>query len=1226
MDIKKIVASVTAAAIVATQALSAVAMAGTTTSYPAEWVEAVQFMKEEGLSSTANSVEEYMPLATVKREAAAKFFVNFAKKEFGRTADTTKECVFADINEANPVFVPYIIEACQMGILKGVNGKFLPKATLTKLQFLTVLARIVKNDPSIEPAQAFNLLKADGITKEATLADTVRPVTRIELAILFKRAVEKYVKTQEENNTQEGGNENADTGNIGDILGSILGGDEEENTDNNEDNTQEENNNQENNTQEEDNTEDNNQTAGEDKLVVALDPATPKTLVVSKTAKHVKVMKFDLTAGDKDVTVENVTIKLNGLMDRDDIENVYVTNEDDVTVSVDKSVSSDYTATLRLKTDNVVKANTTKSLYLTVDFKAKSTRYGYFTLESVEATSSVDGDLPLRSADIQLVDYTSDKITLDAQGSTTSEKVYVGDKNVEVYKFELEEGGDDDKDSVFKAITITASGDNVEGRLDNFKLMVGGQDITKSVTIDKDEVTITVKDYVLKDGETKNFYVYADIVGGEDDDAIQFYIDGDLTDDNKKYDLSQEVVLVSNNAAVPVYSKDKSKEFGKTINIKEGDMLITKASESPTSTYIPNDENDVVVLIANFNVTSPITVKKFAIPFTVSDSNGSGVIDEIKLYLDDKLVDSKSVSWTGSATFTGIFDYDDTIEKGTHKFVVKVDTKKEADDNDSISNVIINKNSFEDAEYVDSGNDAKNDIKGEAKSATFTIKRPAVENIARTDGYADGEEIIAGIQDFMILKFTVQANNVRNLKINGFKVKALPGKFDSDGLTTLKVRYNGQIVDVENFDDGNATFNSLGITVPKGGTTDVELLVSLTNSYNSPDKLQIKVSDFDIEDSKGNTVKTDKTVTSAEFVVKSAAKLYVNRDSATPAERVLAANPNVEYEVARFKFKAVYDDAQIQELLLENKKGTEADNVIQKVYLYDTNGNKIADTSLVSGYAYFALSTPFTLPKDQETVLIVKVKPNAINDEANTNKAVKFAIKDERTGTTQKTKVVSKSNGNEITDVDSYTSAVADAQYFRKTVITVSAGNRSDTLANNTATLYEFKLTPDAAGSAKVKKIVLDFSATDAGGSATLKVKNMKLEVNGSDFVAENKVEITDQDGNDLTTSTAVTGVDITKIIITFTGAEENGYEISSETSFVLKADIEGSEDNDSISVKLNENSTDMDTHTYAELSSTDASIIWSDKAADNVTTGTKDWFTEANIPGVPAASQTLSK
>ena len=187
MDIKKIIAGTTAVAVITTQALSGMAFAASTATANQAWTDAVNFMKTQGLSSTANSVAEYAPMATVKREAASKFFVAFAKKEFGMKADTTKVCNFSDINKANSVFVPYIIEACQMGILHGANGKFMPKATLTKLQFLTVLARIVKNNSAIQPADAFNVLKAEGITNADSLAATVRPVSRIELAMLFER-------------------------------------------------------------------------------------------------------------------------------------------------------------------------------------------------------------------------------------------------------------------------------------------------------------------------------------------------------------------------------------------------------------------------------------------------------------------------------------------------------------------------------------------------------------------------------------------------------------------------------------------------------------------------------------------------------------------------------------------------------------------------------------------------------------------------------------------------------------------------------------------------------------------------------------------------------------------------------------------------------------------------------------------------------------------------------
>ena len=406
MNVKKLIALSTAGVFVASQVLTGIASA-TSTNYPAEWVEAVNFMKEYGLSSTANSVEQYEPLATVKREAAAKFFVNYAKKVFNKQADTTKTCAFDDISEAQTWAIPYIVEACQMGLLKGANGKFLPKQELTKFQFLTVLARLVKNDPSIEPMQAFDLMKQEGVTKEVSFQDTVRPLTRIELAILLKRATAKYATEEEE----------GEDVNIGDILGSILEDETEEGEEAAEEGEEvaEEEAQQDSQEEEEaEEAEDEVIEGLEDELVVSVNPDTQDSIIVSKTAKFVKILKVDFSAGSKDVTINNVVVKLNGLAERDDVDNVYFVNDEDIVVSTDKSISSDYTATVRFKKDNVVEAGTTKSYYLVVDFKADGTRNGYFTIEEVDASSDVNG-LPVKSAYFNLVDYAGDKVVFGAK-------------------------------------------------------------------------------------------------------------------------------------------------------------------------------------------------------------------------------------------------------------------------------------------------------------------------------------------------------------------------------------------------------------------------------------------------------------------------------------------------------------------------------------------------------------------------------------------------------------------------------------------------------------------------------------------------------------------------------------------------------------------------------------------------------------------------------------------
>jgi len=293
----------------------------------------------------------------------------------------------------------------------------------------------------------------------------------------------------------------------------------------------------------------------------------------------------------------------------------------------------------------------------------------------------------------------------------------------------------------------------------------------------------------------------------------------------------------------------------------------------------------------------------------------------------------------------------------------------------------------------------------------------------------------------------------------------------------------------------------------------------------------------------------------------------------------LAANPSTETEVARFDFKATNGDAQIQELTLVNTgsatsavtsgatSDTGADSVINGVYVYDTNGNKLGTASLVNGSAYFTFSNPILLPTDQTVTLVAKVKTNAINDISNTNQFVKFAVlKAGQTlsGTTQTTKVVTKANGNEIEDANaSYTNAVSNKQYLRKTVIKLANNSQTTTTLNaGSNDIYLWSVTADSAGAAKVLKFKLD---TTFNGSNSNPTTGYELDINGS------KVNDTDVS----ITGAATTGS--TTITITFTGNYVNGYEISagSTTNFKLVAtNVSTTGDNDSIATRLNNNGT----------------------------------------------------
>ena len=443
----------------------------------------------------------------------------------------------------------------------------------------------------------------------------------------------------------------------------------------------------------------------------------------------------------------------------------------------------------------------------------------------------------------------------------------------------------------------------------------------------------------------------------------------------------------------------------------------------------------------------------------------------------------------------------------------------------------------------------------------------------------------------------------------------------------------------------------------------IDTTTNLTGSF------QIEISNIEYNDTNGNSYTwNDGKVYSVVWNVVKSAHIYANLDTDTPDEAIIPADPNTEFEVARFKFKATNDDAELQELTLVNvttgfkqsvytggSRNIDADNVISSVNVYDINGNKLGSASLVSGIAYFAFDNPVELPRDKDVVLIIKIKPNSIDDTGTDNKYVRFTVlKPGYNIDTKKTKIVSKGNGNEITEEKylTFDSVVANAQYIRASVIHLAdVAQSTPDLAAGQNDIYAFKVAADQAGAVKVKEFRFDVSVTDStsddstgfyisnfefwAGNNTNLTKNKDVivkyasgeckNITGGDLLDASSVELTgiqiDSSGKVIKTTRAYC------VVVILTGTYKNGYEITSEETFKLRAYANGVATNDSVTVRLNEvanNPAVMDT--YSKIAAGKASIIWSDEAADNVTINTDNWFNDKDVEKLPLNSWTLSK
>jgi cysteine-rich repeat protein len=89
-----------------------------------------------------DNTDTYRPDSGLRRNEAAKMFVEFAKNVLCREAKITYTNQYTDITNADSTLVPYIKQAYEFGILKGNNGLFRPTDVITKKEFVAALIRM----------------------------------------------------------------------------------------------------------------------------------------------------------------------------------------------------------------------------------------------------------------------------------------------------------------------------------------------------------------------------------------------------------------------------------------------------------------------------------------------------------------------------------------------------------------------------------------------------------------------------------------------------------------------------------------------------------------------------------------------------------------------------------------------------------------------------------------------------------------------------------------------------------------------------------------------------------------------------------------------------------------------------------------------------------------------------------------------------------------------------
>lgn len=98
----------------------------------------LEWMYSNGLTKY-NTETEYRPNDYVTRWEIAKFFVQYAKLKNLTKVNTN--CSFWDIANYDSTLQPFIIEACNYGLMKWSQWNFRPNVNLTEAEAVTVIAR-----------------------------------------------------------------------------------------------------------------------------------------------------------------------------------------------------------------------------------------------------------------------------------------------------------------------------------------------------------------------------------------------------------------------------------------------------------------------------------------------------------------------------------------------------------------------------------------------------------------------------------------------------------------------------------------------------------------------------------------------------------------------------------------------------------------------------------------------------------------------------------------------------------------------------------------------------------------------------------------------------------------------------------------------------------------------------------------------------------------------------
>ena len=734
-------------------------------------------------------------------------------------------------------------------------------------------------------------------------------------------------------------------------------------------------------------------------LTVSLSASNPVAITVPEGAE-VELLKANLAAGSKDVSVTGITVKRNSMTVEASIAELGIYVGATRYGSLKTTWNDDKTMTFNFPTPITVTAGNT----VTITIKGKIGNDGSYAGVLINAATdvmtngTVSGSFPVSGNLFPIASGVASASILLENSADEDINVNAGDSDVLLAGFDLTEDSNDE-DVLLTGIAFMNGGTADSDAVRNLRLYVDGTEVGKA-EMDGDTATFSFDAVTIDKGDTATVELKGDINNGEENTTLLFYV-------TKVTAVGKDLGFA---AGTDITELDRKTDAGTNeITLGAGDVTIAfnkSATAGGTAAKDVRPETDDVELATLEMTSNDEDVIINSIDSAAATFRLTGNSLENDVLTNVRLKDTAGGTYDLTATHDGGTSYDLLLDeeifltKGVKKtFKVVADLTAQIDQDDTIKVEL-------DADAIDhegetSGSTNLTFTPNSITSALATVKLAflTITNTQLTD-----VTVVPGAEKVLVYQGKLKAGASSKLSIKSLTLTTITDGsdvFTDDNISQLRLYINNVLVSTKSgaiTETGGAgdtiAFTSLNAEVPANTEYVVKVEADFNSTFGSSgdvfalnidDESDVIARDVDNNILDNGTQKNNVTnLASREVMLSDVGILTVDLFNDTNENwnkelYVLAGNGlPTGRSLAEIKFIAQNEDITVNEVKLE-ELGSADSSDIEKVELVDAAGTVVTSASFEEGV--ITLDTDFVVAKDSTKKLYVKVTARGQNVE-----------------------------------------------------------------------------------------------------------------------------------------------------------------------------------------------------------------------------------------------------